>query len=444
MIVLTDILPVLAHFAIAFTAPTFCRVQTLVAAAILTPGRHTIANLLRNLGPLASAHPSTFQRVLSSARWSGMRLACLLTQLIVQRFCPDGTVVLLGDDTVDGHRGKCVHGKGRHRDPVRSSHTHTVWRYGHEWIVLCILVRLPFAERPRALPILVDLYTDPPTDLALGRRHLTPIRKMIRLLRILRRRLPERAPTFVGDGGFSSHEMARFCAAHRIALVGLAAGDTALYEPPGAYGGRGRPRVKGAKLPGPAAAVAESVARRTTVDWYGAGRREVDPVEGTGCWYRQGHGIVEIRWVHVRDATGTHRDTYVYTTEMSPSAEAIVGHYTSRWNIETTFQEMRSYMGLETTQGWCAKTVGRAAPCPFGLYSLVVLAYAELPERVRKAGEGVEWVGKCTTTFSDCIRTMRQYIWREGLLKRLDPQGLMDQLPADLREFLLDGLTPAT
>ena len=197
-------------------------------------------------------------------------------------------------------------------------------------------------------------------------------------------------------------------------------------------------------MPGPAAAVAESVARRTTVDWYGAGRREVDLVEGTGCWYRQGHGIVEIRWVHVRDATGTHRDTYVYTTETSLSAEAIVGHYTSRWNIETTFQEMRSYMCLETTQGWCAKTVGRAAPCPFGLYSLVVLAYAELPERVRKAGEGVEWVGKCTTTFSDCVRTVRQYIWREGLLRRLDSGGLLDQLSEEMRELLLDGLAPAT
>ena len=49
MIVLIDILPVLAHFATAFTAPTFLRVQTLVATAILTPGRHTIANLIRNL-----------------------------------------------------------------------------------------------------------------------------------------------------------------------------------------------------------------------------------------------------------------------------------------------------------------------------------------------------------------------------------------------------------
>ena len=60
-----------------------------------------------------------------------------------------------------------------------------------------------------------------------------------------------------------------------------------------------------------------------------------------------------------------------------------------------------------------------------------------------KVGKGVDRVGECTTTFSDCIRTVRQYVWRHGLLKRLDPRGLVDQLPAELREFLLDGLTPA-
>jgi hypothetical protein len=49
----------------------------------------------------------------------------------------------------------------------------------------------------------------------------------------------------------------------------------------------------------------------------------------------------------------------------------IIGHYTGHWNIETTFEELRSYLGLETTRGWCRSTVLRAAPCQFGLYSVV-------------------------------------------------------------------------
>ncbi len=54
----------------AFTRPTFRRFLVLAGSAILTVGRRTIANLLRTAAPLAAGHPTTFQRVLSSASWS--------------------------------------------------------------------------------------------------------------------------------------------------------------------------------------------------------------------------------------------------------------------------------------------------------------------------------------------------------------------------------------
>ena len=87
--------------------------------------------------------------------------------------------------------------------------------------------------------------------------------------------------------------------------------------------------------------------------------------------------------------------------------------------------------------------MGRAAPCLFGMYSLVALAYADLPESAQAAGGGVGWEGKCTTTFSDCLRAVRKHIWRHGILKRLDPEGLVEKPPARLREFLPGGLAPA-
>ncbi len=91
----------------------------LLFAAPLTPGRRTIANLIRTAGFLAEAHPSTYQRVLSQAHWSGLRLAALLTRFLLCHFWPDGVVLLAGDDTVDGHKGERVYGKARNRDAVR-------------------------------------------------------------------------------------------------------------------------------------------------------------------------------------------------------------------------------------------------------------------------------------------------------------------------------------
>src|SRR4051812_40232462 len=102
-------LPLLPLFASAFTPATFQRVELLVVAAILTPGRRTISNLLRTLGPLAHGAPSSYHRVLSQARWSGLRLAALLTRHLIGHCWPAGTIRLVGDDTVSEHRGQKVY-----------------------------------------------------------------------------------------------------------------------------------------------------------------------------------------------------------------------------------------------------------------------------------------------------------------------------------------------
>src|SRR5215207_6564636 len=145
--------PLLAAFAPHFTAPTHARFLTLAAAAVLTTGRRTVANLLRTLGRLAPGHDASYRRVLSAARWSGLELGCALAAYLLRHLVPDGPVYLVGDDTVDGHPGRRVYGKGRHRDPVRSSHAYTAWRYGHKWVVLAVLVKLPFATRRWAQPV---------------------------------------------------------------------------------------------------------------------------------------------------------------------------------------------------------------------------------------------------------------------------------------------------
>src|SRR5262249_32266088 len=72
----------------AFTAPTARRFTLLLAAALLTTGRRTVANLLRTAGPLAPGHRTSYQRVLSAAAWSGLHLGCLLTAFVLRRLVP--------------------------------------------------------------------------------------------------------------------------------------------------------------------------------------------------------------------------------------------------------------------------------------------------------------------------------------------------------------------
>ncbi|WP_052639611.1 hypothetical protein [Zavarzinella formosa] len=85
----------------------------------------------------------------------------------------------------------------------------------------------------------------------------------------------------------------------------------------------------------------------------------------------------------VRDLTGTHRDEYFFTTDPARTPTEVIEHYCGRQSIETTFQECRSCLGLESTRGWCRVTVLRAAPCLFGLYSVVASLCQLLPESKR-------------------------------------------------------------
>jgi hypothetical protein len=441
-------LPVLALFLPACTPATFLRLQLLAVAAVLTTGRRTVSNLLRTLGHLAQGAPSSYHRALSEARWSGLRLAALLTRFLLRRFGPAGAVTLVGDDTVSGHPGRKVYGKARHRDPLRSTRSHTAWRYGHKWVVLAVLVRFPFAGRPWALPVLVALYRSEQDNRKRGRPHKTPAQLMQLLLRLLLRWSPGRSFRFAGDAGFGSHDMAGF--AHRtrgrLHLVSRFHPRANLYEPPPPVAGKrpnGRPRQKGAELPSPQEVVAAGAARRRhNVAWYGGGRRDVELVSGVGHWYRGGAGLVPVRWVFAHDPRGGHRDEYFYTTELTATPPEVIERYAERWHIETTFAEMRSYLGLETTRGRCARTVLRAEPCLFGLYSVVALWYERLPAEAQ-AGAGVEWEGKAAVTFSDAITRVRRWLWTGWVFATGGQAEAFAKLPEPLRRALLYALAPA-
>ena len=118
MILPLEAQPLLQVLAVHFTHPTAQRFSTLMVGALLTTGRRTVANILRTLRHLAPGHRTDYQRVLSRTPWSGLALGCVLVRFLLDHVLPDGPVLLVGDDTVDGHPGRHVYGKARHRDAV--------------------------------------------------------------------------------------------------------------------------------------------------------------------------------------------------------------------------------------------------------------------------------------------------------------------------------------
>lgn len=268
------------------------------------------------------------------------------------------------------------------------------------------------------------------------------------LLRVLLRWFPQRQFVCAADGNFATHELARLAARYpqRLTYLSHFYAKANLYEPAPPVVGKkpvGRPRRKGRKLPTPAQVVQQAPPRqRLNVAWYGGGRRDVEVVSGTGHWYEAGQPLVPVLWVWVHDCTGTHRDEYFFTTDVRWSAAQLIETYTGRWNIETTFQELRSHLGLETTRGWKERTVLRVAPCLFGLYTVIAALYVQLPARRRRRGL-VAWAGKQDVTFSDALTAVRRWLWVEWVFAMPGQATVFAKLRRPFQQLLLAGLTPS-
>ena len=230
-----------------------------------------------------------------------------------------------------------------------------------------------------------------------------------------------------------------------LTLIGRFPSDANLYDPPPPRTRRrkgGRPRKKGRKRASPQKVVARSTCSPLNVAWYGGGRRNVEVVTGTAHWYKAGTPLAPVRWVFVRDRTGTHRDDYFYSTDVDLTPTQIIEAFTGRWSIETTFQEARAYLGLETTRGRKHTTVLRAAPCLFGLYSFIALLFAHLPKRYT-AQLTVRWAGKQETAFSDAITAVRRWLWIEWVFANPRERVAFSKFSPTVRNALLYAVAQA-
>ena len=443
-----DFKPLLNDFASAVRRQaTARRLVFFFAATIVVVGRRTVSASVRLLSLIHPVNPSTFHRLFSHRRWSSFHVSRALAGFVVNRFAPDGVIRLVGDETVDEHRGKKVYGKARHRDSVRSANSYVAFRFGHKWIVLAILVELPYYSRPLALPLLVALYRDPKTNAREKLRHRTPSQLMRGLLATLMHWFPEKRFVFAGDNEYGNHDLSRFAHRHsqRLTLVSKIVANANFYELPPKKRKKtvGRRPKKGKKMPSPEQVVAKRRrGKKLRVRWYGGQWRNVEVITGKGNWFKSGKGLVPILWVFVRDLDSTHRDEYFFTTDQSMSATDVIEMYGGRWNIETTFQEVREHLGLESTRGWSKSTVLRMAPSLFLLYTVVVVFYDTMPQSSTHLRER-SWAGKEWITFGDAITSVRHYLWMEWIFEQTPGGASVRKLPRPVRRLLDFGLVQA-
>jgi hypothetical protein len=430
-----------------FTAPIFDHVLVLVTGAVLTPGKRTVSAVLRIMGLGQAGDFALYHHVLSQARWDSRAIARKLLVMILDRFLPAGPVIIGIDDTIERRWGQKIAARGIYRDPVRSSHGHFVKASGLRWLAFMAMIPLPFAQRRWALPFLTLLAPSQRHDDTKGKRHKSLVDWARQGILQIKRWLPGRLIIIVADSSFAAIELLAAVRRHVCFVTRLRLDANLFAPPPERRRGRGRPPKKGRKLRKLADILADPATAWTTIvtaAWYGGKRCRLEFATGTAVWYHGGSPPVPIRWVLVRDPAGIRKPQAFLCTDLDASPADILGWYVHRWSIETTFEETREHLGVETQRQWSDLAIARTTPALLGLFSLVTLWAAEAKIVVALHPRSAAWYVKDAMTFSDALATVRRVLWHLPNLStsRQNPENV--EIPAALLERLLEAVCYTT
>jgi|SRR5579859_396478 len=414
------IIAILACFAPLFSRLVFAHAQVLLVGAILAPGRRTVASALRVMGLSHTPDFQNYHRVLNRAHWSARKAARTLLHLLVAAFVPEGPIVIGGDETLERRRGDKIAKKGIYKDSARSSKSFFVKSSGLRWIVFMLLVPIPWAGRVWALPFFAVLAPSERYHQARKKAHKTIAVWARQMLKQVRRWLPDRSLIFVGDGSYSVLQLLLTALQQHITVVTRLRLDAALYapappKPPRGSGKTGRPRVKGERLPTLEQVAADPNTEWSTVRvarWYSHQSREVEIVSACCVWYSKSL-VVPIRYVLVRDPRGKFETQALLCTDLLVDPVQILSWFVQRWQLEVTFQEVRTHLGVETQRQWNDQAIERTTPVLLGLFSMVTLFARPLIEANGLWVRQASWYPKQQATFSDTIALVRSHLWRE-------------------------------
>ena len=363
----SEIIAVLSAFQSIFTAPTWSKVQVLLVGTLLARGRRTVTAALRQMGHGDDGHFSHYHQVLNRARWSRLAASRCLLRLVVSTFGRlDGPVKLVIDETLERRWGRRIRLRGHYRDPLASSREQSVSSSGLRWLMIAVVVCLPWTDRSWALPVFTVPAPGPKVSEREGRRHKTVAERAAQMVRIVRRWLPAAQLTVSGDGAYSVVELGLTCRAADVRLVAPLAMDARLFAPPAPRrpGQAGRPAGVGKRLTklidqlnDPATAW-----QPLQVRWYDQCTRGLQVVTGTALWYRFGVTPLPVRWLLVRDPKARSEPRAYFSTALDDTPQAMLETAITRWPIEVTFEECRAHLGIETQRQWSDLAIGCSTP----------------------------------------------------------------------------------
>jgi hypothetical protein len=473
--------PLLQHFDPVFTARTYQTFLAIVTGWLLSQRHRFITELIFSSGQVGHGHWSRFHRFFSHAAWDIDTFSLFLAKLVVTILAPGSTILWAVDDTLCRKRGLTLYGAGMHYDPLISSRSKALVSWGHDWVVLCVIIVHPFWAPTKvfALPIATRLYRNrqgltkgkkskgkssqaktakaktakaktakaktakaktakaktakAPTD----PNHRTRPELALELIRLAAQWFPDDEIILLGDSAYGGQSVLSYLPPN-VHLISRVAPNGGLYKPapPKAEKTGGRPRKKGDRLPGMAAWAADPEQPGTQLDFAQFGLHASLSVKTIQALYYKAGGDRLLTIVLVHDLAGKRPDQMFYCTKLDWTAQQILSAYACRWAIECTFEYCKQFLGLEDPANRLPKAVMRTAPMALFLYTIVVVWFHQTGHGCLQFPERPWYPQKAEPSFADMLTTLRRLSYAEKTAGVLSKPARLKTWIAQLTELL--------
>ena len=416
------------------TRPGFANFQVIFAGWIQTTGLHAVTEALVVTDVARRRHHERFHRFFSRGSWApdqwGKLLFCAALRLV-----PEGEAIrLVLDDTLAPKKGAEVFGIGSHVDAVRSTRARRVFAFGHCWVMLSLVVPVPFCERRWALPVLFRLYRNKKT---VAKARASTQNKPYRKKTELGRQMLDLAIGWAAGRRIELSADSAYCCdtvakglPKSVVLLGAMRPDAVLTAPAPARVGKqpsGRPRKRGKTLSKP-----QALANNPATPWqqldivlYGV-LCKVRFKECVAQWYRP-CGTRLLRIIIVQVEHGTIGLRVFFSTDATMSPADILRGYANRWSIEVCFRDLKQLLGFADSSARTQNAVERTAPFVGYCYTLLVIWFVEsaYPSNATGIPTRPWYTHKRGVSFADILRTAQRVLASADIL---DPAWKLDNL----------------
>jgi DDE superfamily endonuclease len=428
----SSFLDLLQHFTPVFTSPTFATFVAVVTGWTLSHRHRYVTDVIFSGGHVGDGHWCRFHRFFSHAAWDLDTFSLCLAKLVVTILAPGATLLWAIDDTLCRKRGLTLYGAGMHYDPLISSRAKPLVSWGHDWVVLCLIIVHPFWAPTKvfALPIAMRLYKNR-QGLTKGKKkekkprkkssrpkpdpdHRTRPELALELIALVAQWFPDDEIIVTGDSAYGGRSVLSHLPTN-VHLISHVHPTGALYQPapPKPEKAKGRPRKKGDRLPGMKSWAEDPNQPWTELKFDQFGFHATVAVKTVQALYYKAGRDRLLRIVLVRDLAGKRPDQMFYCTKLDWTARQILSAYACRWAIECTFESCKQLLGLEDPANRRPKAVERTAPMALTLYSLVVVWFHQTGHQYLRFPFRPWYRNKQEPSFADLLTTLRRVSYEE-------------------------------